>query len=41
VKDNYYDNVIDTIERAIDQVTQRHLKGWINLSKKYWDSNEM
>ena len=41
VKNKNYDNIYQTVEDSIKRVTERHLKGWIDLSKKFWDSNEL
>jgi hypothetical protein len=41
VKNKNYDQIYETIEEAIKKVTEQQLKGWIHLSKKYWDSNSL
>ena len=41
VKNNQYNDVRKTIEDAIEEVTETHLKGWIELSKRFWDANSL
>ena len=41
VKNKNYDTLYKTVEEAITEVTESHLKGWIGLSKRFWDSNEL